>query len=317
MKVCEILNNAKKPIFSFELLPPLKGGTIDEIFKTIDNLVDFQPACINVTYHQHQVEYVEREDGLIEKKVVQKRPGTVAISAAIKNKYEIPVVPHLICGGFTREDTEDALIDLNFLGIDNVLALRGDPIPGEKRFKPEPGDHAHADELVKQIVDMNNGTYLNPNLKNSKPSNFSIGVAGYPEKHYESPNLDVDIQWLKHKVEKGADYIVTQMFFDNAKYFRFVERCRKMGIEIPIVPGIKPISAFSDIRLIPRAFYIDIPNELFQHVKNSKTREQVKKAGISWAIKQCHELMEYGVPGIHFFTLGETDHTRQIVKEVF
>jgi methylenetetrahydrofolate reductase (NADPH) len=260
---------------------------------------------------------VERDDGLVEKKVVQKRPGTVAISAAIKNKYDIPVVPHLICGGFTKEDTEDALIDLNFLGIDNVLALRGDPIPGEKRFKPESGGHAHANELVQQIVDMNHGKYINSSLKHVKPSDFSIGVAGYPEKHYESPNMEMDIKWLKNKVDTGAEYIVTQMFFDNSKFFSFVERCRDAEIKVPIIPGIKPISAFFDLDLLPRAFYIDIPNELCDQVQRCKTKEELRQAGVDWAIKQCRELLDYGVPGLHFFTLGQSDNIRKIVSQVF
>ena len=317
MKVSEILNKAQKPLFTFELLPPLKGGTIEHLFESVENLLEFNPAYINVTYHQHQIEYVEREDGLIEKKIVQKRPGTVAICTAIKNKYNVTVVPHLICGGFTKEETEDALIDLHFLGIENVLALRGDPIPGQKRFVPEPGGHTYANELVAQIVDMNQGKFLNSEISGKDASDFSIGVAGYPEKHYESPNLEMDIHWLKNKVDAGAEYVVTQMFFDNSKFFQFVDRCRQAGIQVPIIPGIKPISAFSDIKLIPRIFYIDIPNELCMQVEKCNTKKEVNKVGVEWAVNQCKELLEYGVPGLHFFTLSQSDNIREIVSQVY
>lgn len=316
MKVIDIIEKSSKPLFTFELLPPLKGGTIDKLYNTIDNLLEFKPAYINVTYHQHEIEYVERQDGLLEKKIVQKRPGTVAISTAIMHRYNIPVVPHLICGGFTREDTEDALIDLNFLGMENVLALRGDPVAGQKRFTPEPGGHEHANELVNQIAAMNQGKYLNPKLKHHTPSNFCIGVAGYPEKHYESPNMDTDIRWLKKKVDAGASYIVTQMFFHNPSFFHFVQKCREAGINVPIIPGIKPVSVASDIRLIPRAFHIDIPDELCRRVEKCETKEEVKEVGVEWAIQQSRELLEYGVPGLHFFTLGQSDNIRQIVSTV-
>lgn len=317
MKVIDSIRKAQGPLFTFELLPPRKGGKIDRLFNTVGDLMEFEPSHINVTYHQHEIEYQERPDGLMEKKVVQKRPGTISISTALHNKFKVPVVPHLICGGFTREETEDALIDLNFLGFQNILALRGDPVSGQKRFKPEAGGHAHADELVEQIVKMNQGEYLNPNLKNTSASDFCVGVAGYPEKHYESPNMETDIYWLKHKVEAGADYIVTQMFFDNSKYFHFVERCREAGIQVPIIPGLKPISTFKDIDLIPRAFYIDIPNELCQEVGKCKTKEQVREVGVEWTTQQALELKRYGVPALHFFTLGQSDNIRKIASRVF
>jgi len=317
MKVSEIIQNAQKPLFTYELLPPLKGSNIDKLYNTIDNLLEFEPACINITYHQHEIEYVERNDGLLEKKIIQKRPGTVAIASAIMNKYKISVVPHLICGGFTKEETEDALIDLSFLGINNVLALRGDPIRGQKRFMPERGGHAHASELVKQIVDMNNGKYLNPGINHQLSSNFCVGVAGYPEKHYESPNMEEDIYWLKHKVDEGAEYIVTQMFFDNSAFFSFVKKCREAGIDVPIIPGLKPISAFNDIQLLPSSFHLNIPNELCKEVQSCKTKEQVKQVGVEWAISQSKELIEFGVPGLHFFTLGQSDNIRKIVSEVY
>ncbi len=317
MKVIDSIRKAKTPLFTFELLPPKKGGKIDNLYQTVNDLVEFEPSYINVTYHQHEIEYYERGDGLMEKKVVQKRPGTISISSALYNKFKIPVVPHLICGGFTKEETEDALIDLNFLGFNNILALRGDPVSGQKRFKPEPGGHVHANELVSQIVQMNRGQYLNPNLKNTTASDFCVGVAGYPEKHYESPNMETDIYWLKKKVEAGADYIVTQMFFDNAKYFHFVEKCREAGIQVPIIPGLKPISTFKDIDMIPRAFYIDIPNELCQEVGKCKTREQVRQVGVEWTAQQAMELKRYGVPALHFFTLSQSDNIRKIAARVF
>jgi methylenetetrahydrofolate reductase (NADPH) len=317
MKVSEIIKKAEKPLFTFELLPPLKGGNIEKLFNAVDNLLEFNPACVNITYHQHEIEYVERNDGLLEKKIVQKRPGTVAIASAIMNKYKIPVVPHLICGGFTREETEDALIDLSFLGINNVLALRGDPVSGQKRFVPEKGGHTHASELVEQIVNMNHGEYLNPGIKHQVASDFCIGVAGYPEKHYESPNMEEDIYWLKHKVNKGADYIVTQMFFDNSAFFNFVKKCREAGIHVPIIPGLKPIMTFKDIQLLPSSFHLNIPYELCKEVQNCKTREQVKQVGVEWTIKQSKELIKFGVPGLHYFTLGQSDNIRQIASEVY
>ena len=317
MKVIDSIRKAEGPLFTFELLPPRKGGKINHLFDTVSDLMEFEPSYINVTYHQHEIEYRERPDGLMEKKVIQKRPGTISISTALHNKFKVPVVPHLICGGFTREETEDALIDLNFLGFKNILALRGDPVSGQKNFKPEPGGHSHANELVEQIVSMNRGEYLNPNLKNTTHSDFCIGVAGYPEKHYESPNMEMDIHWLKHKVDAGADYIVTQMFFDNARFFRFVERCRQEGIDVPIIPGLKPISTFKDIELIPRAFHIDIPNELCQEVAKCDNKKQVRQVGVEWTTQQALELKKYGVPALHFFTLGQSDNIRQIASRVF
>jgi methylenetetrahydrofolate reductase (NADPH) len=317
MKVSEIIQKSQKPLFTFELLPPLKGGNIEKLYNTIDNLLEFEPAYVNITYHQHEIEYVERNDGLLEKKIVQKRPGTVAIASAIMHKYKLTVVPHLICGGFTKEETEDALIDLSFLGMDNILALRGDPVKGQKRFKPEKGGHAYASELVKQIVDMNNGKYLNPGIKHQLASNFCVGVAGYPEKHYESPNLEEDIYWLRHKVNKGAEYIVTQMFFDNSVFFNFVRKCREAEINVPIIPGLKPISAFNDIKLLPSSFHLNIPYELCKEVQRCKTRDQVKQVGVEWSISQSKELIKFGVPGLHFFTLGQSDNIRKIASEVY
>jgi len=259
MKVIDKINNTKATLFSFELLPPVKGKSIDLIYKAIDPLMEFNPMNINITYHQQEVVYNQLANGYLEKKVVRKRPGTVAISAAIKCRYGITVVPHLICGGFNMEDTEDALIDLHFLGIQNLLALRGDPPRGEKTFLPESKGHNHAVELVRQIMNMNKGIYLDKELVNSTPTDFSVGVAGYPEKHFEAPNLSADLKYLKEKTDAGADYIVTQMFFDNRKYFDFVRLCRDGGINVPVIPGIKPITFLKDLNLLPQTFHIDLP----------------------------------------------------------
>ncbi len=317
MKVIDLINNSKKPLFTFELLPPLKGNTIASLYNSIDPLREFEPAYINITYHQQEVVYSERPDGLMEKKVVRKRPGTIASSAAIQNKYDITVVPHLICGGFTKEQTEDALIELQFLGVENILALRGDASKCQRRFVPEDGGHNHTDELVEQIIDLNKGVYLNDSLKHTTPTNFSVGVAAYPEKHIEAPNMELDMKYLKQKVDKGADYIVTQMFFDNQKYFDFVDNCRKAGITVPIVPGIKPVSTLNDSKLLPQTFAIDLPQDLISELEKCKTNGEVREVGVEWTTKQSKELIKYGVPGIHYYTLGRSDNVAKIVKEVF
>jgi methylenetetrahydrofolate reductase (NADPH) len=317
MKVIDKILNTKETLFSFEILPPVKGNSIDEIYRTIDPLVEFNPMNINITYHQQEVVYKKVNDRLLEKKIVRKRPGTVAISAAIKYKYKITVVPHLICGGFTREDTEDALIDLHFLGMNNLLALRGDPPKGEKRFVPEEGGHKHAVDLVKQIMNMNKGIYLEEELENATPTDFSIGVAGYPEKHFEAPNMKSDLRYLKEKVDAGADYIVTQMFFDNRKYFKFVENCRAEGIGCPIIPGLKPITYLNDINLLPQTFYIEIPDDLVHELLKCKTNKDARQAGVEWATCQSLELKKAGVPVIHYYTIGVAENIRQIAEKVF
>jgi methylenetetrahydrofolate reductase (NADPH) len=304
-------------MFSFELLPPVKGHSIERLYDTIDPLMPFNPLNINITYHQQEVVYKTVEHNLLEKKVVRKRPGTVAISAAISHKYKIPVVPHLICGGFTREDTEDALIDLHFLGMENLLVLRGDPPRGEKRFIPEPGGHAHALDLVKQIMNMNKGIYLEEELENATPTDFSVGVAGYPEKHFEAPNMQTDLHYLKMKVDAGADYIVTQMFFDNQKYFDFVKACRDKGITVPIIPGIKPITFLNDLNLLPQTFSVDIPQDLVCEVKKCKTNTEARQVGVEWTVEQSRELKAAGVPVIHYYTIGVSDNIQQIANRVF
>ncbi len=317
MKVIDKIKQAKSTLFTFELLPPLKGHTIEEIYNTIDPLMEFDPAYINITYHQQEVIYKTRPDGLMEKRVIRKRPGTVAIAAAIQNKYKITVVPHLICGGFTKEETEDALIDFHFLGINNLLVLRGDPEKGKRKFVPVKGGHTYSSQLIEQIMNLNKGKYLHEDLVNAMPTDFSVGVAGYPEKHIEAPNMDTDLEYLKLKIDKGAEYIVTQMFFDNQKYFDFVDKCRANGINVPIIPGIKPISTLNDSSLLPQTFSIDLPNELIIEIKKCKSNKEVRQVGVEWAVKQSKELVSKGVPGIHYYTLDQSDNIRKIAKAVF
>ena len=277
--------------------------------------MEFNPLYVNVTYHQEEVVYKKRKDQLLEKTVVRKRPGTVAISAAIKYKYKVKVIPHIICGGFTREETEYALIDLNFLGIDNILVVRGDPAPEQKNFIPEPDGHSNALGLVKQIANLNRGKYLDEG--NMTATDFSIGVAGYPEKHPESPNRDSDFYFLKKKVEAGADFIVTQMFFDNKNFFEFVRQCRNRGIDVPVIPGIKPLVTKNHLNYLPGTFGIDLPESLVKEVLKCKTPEAVKQVGIEWAIEQSRELIEFGVPVVHYFTLGKAGSIQDVAKAVF
>jgi len=314
MKVIEHFKKSNSTLFSFEILPPLKGKSIDSIFNSLDPLMEFNPAFIDVTYHREEFVYKKRADGLLERRSVRKRPGTVGICAAIMNKYQIDPVPHIICGGFNKEETENALIDLNFLGIDNVLVLRGDPIKSETYFTPESGGHEYASDLLKQVENMNNGIYLDDDLKSSVPTNFCIGVAGYPEKHFEAANMRSDIHFLKKKVEAGADYIVTQMFFDNKKYFEFVRMCRKHGIKIPIIPGIKPISSVKQLSLLPHRFHLNLPNDLVDEVLKCKNNEDVRNVGVEWAVQQTRELIDFGVPCIHFYTMGKSENVMKIVQ---
>ncbi len=311
------LKETKKTLFSFEILPPLKGKSIQSIYDGIDPLVEFNPAFVNVTYHREEFIYKKREKGYLEKISIKKRPGTVGICAAIQNKYNIEAIPHLICGGFSKEETENALIDLNFLGIDNVLALRGDPIKTETHFTPEPGGNKYAVDLVKQIVELNKGNYMDENLESASPTNFSIGVAGYPEKHFEAPNMKADIKRLKEKIDAGADYIVTQLFYDNRKFFSFVDACRSEGIEVPIVPGIKPIESLKHISFLPKFFNIDLPIELTDELDKCKSNDDVLQVGAEWAIHQCKELVDYGSPCLHFYTMGKSKSVRKIVSSIY
>ena len=317
MSVIEKIRNAKSTLFTFELLPPLKGHSIDRVYSTIEKLIEFNPAYINFTTHRNEIIYRERPDGLLEKRVVRKRPGTIALAAAVKYKYNIPVVPHVLCGGFTKEETENVLIEMNFLGIDDVLALRGDPQKGSRTFIPEKDGHSHTWELVKQIVNMNNGKYLEESLEDTAPTSFCIGVAGYPEKHFEAPNRQVDMENLKCKVESGASYIVTQMFFDNHKFFGFREECRNIGINVPVIAGIKPVSALNDINLLPQTFHIDMPQELVMALKKCQSDKDAREVGIEWAAMQSKQLIKEGVPGIHYYTLGRSDNVARIVKAAF
>ena len=318
MKVTEHIQNAnRKPLFSFEILPPLKGQNIQSIFDSIDPLMEFNPPFIDVTYHREEYEFKELENGLLQKKIVKKRPGTVGICAGIQNKYNVDAIPHILCGGFTKEDTENLLIDLDFLGIDNVVALRGDAVKSEIYFKPEKEGHAFASELVSQIHNLNNGIYLDADLQNSSKTNFCIGVAGYPEKHMEAPSLDSDIHFLKQKIKNGADYIITQMFFDNQKYFDFVAKCRAAGITVPIIPGLKPIATKKQLNLIPHRFSVEMPDDLIMAVVKAKDNDHVKQIGIEWCIAQSKELVAAGIPVLHYYSMGKAENIKAIAKEIF
>ena len=317
MKITEHLKSAKDTLFSIEILPPLKGKSIQSIYDAIDPLMEFKPAFVDVTYHREEYIYKKREGGYLEKVSIRKRPGTVGICAAIMNKYDVEAVPHIICGGFTKEETENALIDLQFLGIDNVLALRGDSIKTESQFIPEPNGHAYAIDLVKQINDMNSGVYLDDEMKDAAPTNFCMGIAGYPEKHFEAPNMYADMKWLKAKVDAGADYIVTQMFFDNKKYFEFVDTCRKNDINVLIIPGLKILSSRSQLVALPKVFHIDLPQDLFVELEKCKDDKAVKQVGIEWCIAQSKELKAAKVSCLHYYTMGTSESTKRVAKEVF
>lgn len=317
MKVIDIINNSQKTVFSFELLPPLKGNDTSKLFTTIESLTDFDPKYINITTHRDELEFKEMPDGSILKRTVRKRPGTVAIAASIQYKYGIPVVPHILCGGFTKSETEHVLIDLNFLGIKNVLALRGDGVKNQHVFKPEPNGHSNAIQLVEQIKDLTEGKYLDKDLKNNTPLDFSIGVAGYPEKHFECPNMELDLSYLKQKVDAGADYIVTQMFFDNKVYYDFVEKCRAVGITVPIIPGIKPINLKNQLTVLPKIFSIDLPAELVSELSKCRNNEEARKVGTEWAIYQSKDLVANSAPSLHIYTYGISDNVKEIVKAVF
>ena len=317
MKVTDHFKNANKTLFSLEVLPPQKGESVKNLFDHIDPLMEFKPPFIDVTYHREEYVYKKRENGLLEKMTTRKRPGTVGICAAIQNHYKVDTVPHLICGGFTKEETENALIDLHFLGIDNVLVLRGDCVKSETRFTPEPGGHHYATQLIEQVVNMNSGRYLDEEQAYKNSTDFCIGVAGYPEKHSEAPNMKADIRWLKKKMEMGADYIVTQMFFDNQKYFDFVRLCREEGIDAPIIPGLKPFTTKSQLTLLPSMFHIDIPSDLADAVEACKDNKAVAQVGVEWAIQQSKELVEFGVPSLHYYSMGKSESVRKVAEAIF
>jgi len=318
MKVTEHIQQAKgNTQFSFEILPPLKGQNINEIFESIDPLMEFKPPFIDVTYHREEHIYKEMKGGLLQKKIVRKRPGTVGICAAIQNKYQVDAIPHILCGGFTKEDTENFLIDLGFLGIDNVVALRGDAVTNETYFTPESDGHTYASELVNQIDSLNNGVYLDDELQNKTATNFCIGVAGYPEKHMEAPSLDSDIHFLKQKIKNGASYVVTQLFFDNHKYFAFVDKCRKAGITVPIIPGLKPLATAKQLNYIPHRFSVEMPDSLVKEVVKCKDNQGVRQVGIDWCIQQSKELIVAGVPVLHYYSMGKSDNIKTIAQSLF
>ena len=320
MQVKDIIaqaQNSGHARFSFELLPPLKGDGTDKVFEAIDTLREYNPAFIHVTYHRELVKSTPMPDGTIERHIDRHRPGTVGISAAIKARYGIDTVPHLICGGQSKYDIEDALIDMDFLGLDTLMALRGDAMKGEPKFTPHPQGHAYAVDLVRQISDMNRGEFLDPEEGVSHRSNFCIGVAGYPETHGDAISPEADIMNLKAKVDAGADYIITQMFFDNRKFFDFVDKCQKVGINVPIIPGIKPLSTLKHIEVLPRIFWCYLPEDLRRRAAQCTSNADMRKFGVEWASEQSEELIKAGIPVIHYYSMGRTDNVAQIVKNVF
>ncbi len=317
MHVTEHLAKAKDTLVSFEILPPLKGKTITSIYDHLDPLMEFKPSWINVTYHRSETMFKKKTDGTFEKVDVRKRPGTVGICAAIMNHYNIDAVPHIICGGFTRRETEDALIDLQFLGIDNALILRGDAAKNEASFEPEPGGNRYAIDLLKQVGQLNQGIYLDEDILNGGKTNFCMGVAGYPEKHFESPNFEIDLLKTKEKVEAGADYIMTQMFFNNQKFLDYVQACRAIGITVPIIPGLKPITNKKQLTILPRIFHVDIPTELSNAINKCKTDAECEQVGTEWLIQQSKALKAAGVPVLHYYTLGKPKVIRDVVSAVF
>ncbi len=317
MRVIDIIENRKSPVFSFELLPPLRGNSIQKVFNIVDKLRELDPKYINITSHHSEIIYQQQADGSLKKATVRKRPGTVAIASAIQNKYGIQAVPHIICKGFTKEETEDALLDLNFLGVHNLLLLRGDSKPIEMVKGTEDQYHNYALELQEQVNDFNNGVLIDGSKIEGIDTPFSYGMACYPEKHEEAPNMDSDIHYLKEKIRNGADYVVTQMFFDNQKYFSFVERCRAEGITVPIIPGIKPVVLRSQLNVLPKVFRSDIPEPFAFELRKCKTDDEAKVVGIEWCTAQCKELIARGVPGIHFYSFLASDSVYKVAKEVY
>jgi methylenetetrahydrofolate reductase (NADPH) len=317
MKVTEHLARADKTLFSFEILPPKKGQSIDGIFQTVEALLPFNPSFIDVTYHATQVIEKQNTDGSIIKVPVHKRPGTLSVCAAIKYKYGIDTVPHLICSGFSRDETEDALVELSFLGIDNVMALRGDPVGGDSKFTPASGGHSYAIDLIRQVSDLNQGKWLHHEIGETEPTDFCIGAAGYPEKHSESPNISTDMDHLKAKIDAGAGFIVTQMFFDNEAYFRFVDACRAAGITVPIIPGIKPLATRGQVTVLPKTFAISLPEELTRAAMATENKPDLRKVGIDWSVRQCAELIANDAPCLHFYTMSRSKAVKQIAATFF
>lgn len=317
-KITDYIQQANgKTLFSIEVIPPVKGNNINELLGNIEPLMDFKPPFIDVTYHRE--EYIEKPlaDGRIQQIVTRKRPGTIGICASIMHRFGVDAVPHVLCGGFTKDETEDFLMDLHYLGIDNVLVLRGDPAKPYKTFKPKTNGHAYASELVEQVVNMNKGQYLHEEVEPLAPTGFCIGVAAYPEKHFEAVDFDTDFDYLQQKVALGADYIVTQMFFDNSKYFDFVQKCRAVGINVPIIPGLKPLSTKKQLGILPKIFYLHMPQDLVTAVEGCENDAQAKQVGIEWCTQQCRELMDFGVPVLHFYTMGKSDNIYKIASNLF
>ena len=317
MRVVDLIKNIDNTAFSFEVLPPIKGTGIEKLYETVESLLDFGPKYINITTHRSEYVYKELGNGLFERSRLRRRPGTVAVAAALHNKYHITTVPHILCSGFSREDIEYELLDLQFLNITDLLVLRGDKAKHESVFTPEPNGPSHAIELEEQINNFNKGVFIDGSPIKITNTPFSYGVACYPEKHEESPNMEQDIYWLKKKVEVGAEYAVTQLFYDNNKYFDFVERVRKEGIDIPIIPGIKPFRKLSQLTVIPKTFKVDIPQELALEALKCKTDDEANALGIEWCINQCKELIKFGVPSIHFYTVGAVDSIKQVAKAIY
>ena len=317
MKVTQLLAEAKEPIISFEILPPAKGKSISSIYNHLDQLMEFKPAFINVTYHRAEQILKTRRDGSLEWVEIRKRPGTVGICAAIMNKYKVEAIPHLICGGFSKAETENALIDLDFLGIKNVLALRGDAAANEKFFTPHAQGHRYAEDLVKQVVQLNKGQYMEEDIIDGAKTDFCIGVAGYPEKHMEAPNMDTDIYYLKRKIEFGADYVTTQLFFNNSHYHNYVKKCREHGITVPIIPGLKPLTNQKQLTMIPRIFNVEVPVELCNEMMKAKNEADCEKVGTEWLLAQCRDLLKNKAPILHFYTLGKPSVIYNVLKALF
>lgn len=317
MRVIDLIKDTKETAFSFEILPPLKGTGIEKLYQTIDTLREFDPKYINITTHRSEYVYKDLRDGLFQRNRLRRRPGTVAVAAAIQNKYDIRVVPHILCSGFTREETEYVLLDLQFLGITDLLILRGDKARHESIFTPEVDGYSHAIHLQQQINDFNKGLFVDGSPIKITGTPFSYGVACYPEKHEEAPNLDSDLYWLKKKMEMGAEYAVTQLFFDNRKYFDFIERARQQGIIIPIIPGIKPFTKLSQLSMVPKTFKVDLPEPLATEAAKCKTDEEAARLGIEWCVEQCKELMAHGVPSIHFYTVSAVNSIKEVAKQIY
>lgn len=318
MKVIEHIKNANgKTLFSFEIIPPKKGTHIQELYNNIDPLMEFNPPFIDVTTSREEIIDLPRENGLFERKITRMRPGTVGICAALQYKYNVDAIPHILCGGFTKEETEYVLVDCDYLGLDNVMALRGDAMKREQYFNPSEGGNHYAKDLVKQISDLRKGKYLHETIEAPHKASFCIGVAGYPEKHMEAPSMESDLRRLKEKVDAGANYVVTQMFFDNRKYFDFVKKAREIGVTVPIIPGIKPIAVKRHLNILPQVFKLDLPDTLISEIEKCSTNKAIRQVGIEWTVHQSKELIQAGVPVLHYYSMGKSSNIKSIAEQVF